>query len=211
MRDFLLIIIILALAIPTVALLYWKLIFLRNPERHAPEGEAVLAAADGKVLEILRFNATTVTMLKGEKRYRGIVKALTSDVAPSGYIVSVFMSPLNVHYNRAPIAGHIKSVVHSDGRLLPVNTIEAGLVNEKTEIVIEGSITVKVIQIAGFLARRIETFVKPGEEVSRNQLVGLINLGSQVSIVLPEGVDILVKKGDRVRAGETEIAKIKHS
>ena len=65
-----------------------------------------------------------------------------------------------------------------------------------------------MIQIAGFLARRVVTHVKPGEDVNMGQIVGLINLGSQVTLVLPNTVKLKVSKGDRVVAGETTIAKI---
>jgi phosphatidylserine decarboxylase len=90
-----------------------------------------------------------------------------------------------------------------------VNSLEAGLVNEKSEIVIKGEhITLKMIQIAGFLARRVITHVKPDDLVKRGQVIGLINLGSQVTLIVPDAIQINIKKGDRVVAGETILAKI---
>ena len=119
------------------------------------------------------------------------------------------MSPMDVHHNRAPIAGQVVSVVHSDGKFLAVNTLEAGLVNEKSEIVIKSQYGyVKIIQIAGFLARRVVTHVKPGERVETGGPVGLINLGSQVTAILPSNMSVVVKKGDKVISGETIIANI---
>lgn len=191
-------------------MLFWKLIFLRNPERVMPKGNNIVSPADGKVIGIIEFDGKKeVKFFKGNKRYLGIIKTLTSDVSDKGYIVSIFMNPLSVHYNRSPIAGKVLSVKHSEGKLLAVNTVESGLVNEKTETIIEGKIKLKVIQIAGFIARRIETFVKKNEEVAKGQVIGLINLGSQVTMILPKDIIIKVKKSDKVKAGESIIAEMK--
>lgn len=190
-------------------LLFWKFYFLRNPERNVPDNaNLVLAPADGKVVEILEFKDSEVHLFKGSKRLLGHIHTLTRDVAKEGYIVSIFMSPLDVHYNRSPIAGKVVSVKHSDGKFLAVNTFEAGLVNEKTEIIITGDIKLKMIQIAGFLARRIATYPRPQDKVDQGQVVGLINLGSQVTMVLPKSVMLTVAKGDRMVAGESVVAKI---
>lgn len=198
------------LVIPLAFLFFWKVYFLRNPDRDIPlDKDIILAPADGKIIEIHEYTKSEVALLKGDKRYRGLIKTITEDVSPHGYLVSIFMSPLDVHMNRAPIGGKVVSIKHSDGKFLAVNSFESGLVNEKTEIVIKNkNISVKMIQIAGFLARRVVTHVKPGEDVNMGQIVGLINLGSQVTLVLPNTVKLKVSKGDRVVAGETTIAKI---
>ena len=196
--------------VPLAYLFFWKVYFLRNPDRNIPDAtDIVLSPADGKIIEIHEYTQSEVALLKGDKRYRGLIKTITEDVSPHGYLVSIFMSPLDVHMNRAPISGTVHSVKHSDGKFLAVNSFESGLVNEKTEIVIKNKkLSVKMIQIAGFLARRVVTHVKPGETVDMGQIVGLINLGSQVTLVLPSSVKLKVSKGDRVVAGETTIAKI---
>lgn len=199
------ILLVLALAL----LIFWKVVFLRNPSRSTPDDEhAVIAPADGKIIEIFEFSGNEVELYKGNHRILGLIKTLTSDIAESGYIISIFMSPMDVHRNRAPITGTVQSVKHSDGKFLAVNTFEAGLVNEKSETIIKGVIKIKMIQIAGFLARRVVTSVKPGNKVTAGQLVGLINLGSQVTLVLPKSVMLKVSKGDRTVAGETILAKI---
>lgn len=189
--------------------LYWKVVFLRNPERSIPAGNNLVSPADGKIVDVLEFENNSVTMFKNDKRYKGIIHTLTSDVSPKGKIVSIFMSPLDVHYNRTPMAGTVKSVVHTKGKFLPVNTLKAGLVNEKAEILIESEdMTIKVVQIAGFLAKRIETFVKPGDVLDKGDIIGLINLGSQALLVVPDHVNIQVAKGDKVKAGESKIAQV---
>jgi phosphatidylserine decarboxylase len=180
---------------------------MRNPKRNVPKGNVVVAPASGKIIEVLEFTNNQVQLYKGNKRFLGLINTLTSDVAPSGTIVSIFMSPLNVHHNRSPIAGQVVSVIHSDGKFLAVNTLEAGLVNEKSEILIKSPFgNVKMIQIAGFLARRVVTHVKPGENVQTGGPVGHINLGSQVTVIVPSNMSIVVKKGDKVVSGETIIA-----
>lgn len=189
-------------------ILFWKFVFLRNPSRTTPEGDYVIAPADGKVIEIFEYHGQEVRLFKGNKRLLGLIETLTRDVAQEGYIVSIFMSPMDVHYNRAPIAGQVESVNHTDGKFLNVSSFEAGLVNEKSETIIQGKIRVKMVQIAGFLARRVITDVKPGDEVQAGQLVGLINLGSQVTMILPKSVELKINKGDRTVAGETILAKI---
>lgn len=197
-------------SLPILAYAFWKLWFLRNPTRVIPSGkDNIICPADGVVLDVIKFDKEKIVFNKGNKRMFGQIRTLTKDVANEGIMVSIFMSPFDVHYNRSPITGNIKSIMHKNGKLLPVNTIKSGLENEKTETIIEdGKFKLKVIQIAGFLARRIETFVQPGDKVNAGDVYGLINLGSQVTIIMPN-VEVLVKKGDRVKAGETIIAKRK--
>ncbi len=199
------------IAVGAVALLSWKLLFLRNPKRTIPPGKNLVSPADGTIIEVFQYHDSSVELFKGNHRALGYIKTMTEDVARHGYIVSIFMSPLDVHYNRTPLSGDIVSVRHSAGKFLPANTFRSGLINEKTEIVIKNAvIRVKIIQIAGFLAKRIETFVQPNDKVKKGQLVGLINLGSQVTLVLPRSVTLTVSKGQKVTAGETIIAKINH-
>ena len=203
-------IIIIILCLIILFMLFWKLIFLRNPNRVISKGDNIVSPADGKIIDIVEFDKSKeIRFFKGNKKFLGIIKTLTCDVSDKGYIVSIFMNPLDVHYNLAPIAGKVVSLKHSNGSFLAVNTIEAGLVNEKTETIIEGKIRIKVIQIAGFIARRIETFVKKNDKVAKGQIIGLINLGSQVTLILPKNISIKIKKKQKVKAGETIIAEIK--
>lgn len=204
-------VLIVFLSLIVLFMFFWKFIFLRNPKRIIPKGDNIIVSpCDGKVIDIVKFDGKNeVKFFKGNKQYLGIVKTLTSNVAKKGYIVSIFMNPLDVHYNRAPIGGKIISVTHSDGKLLPVNTIENGFLNEKVETIIQGKIKINVIQIAGLIARRIEPFMKKGNKVNKGEIIGLINLGSQVTVIFPENVLFTIKKGQRVKAGESIIGKIR--
>jgi len=210
MNNLIVSIIVTVVSLPLIFFAFWKLWFLRNPKRVIPKGNNLICPADGKVIDVIPFNKKEIVFNKGNKRIFGQIRTLTKDIADEGFMISIFMSPFNVHYNRAPISGKIKSVIHKPGKLLAVNTINAGLVNEKTETIIENKdLKIKVIQIAGFLARRIETFVQSNDNVKKGDVYGLINLGSQVSIIIPKNVNVLVKKGEKVKAGETILGELK--
>lgn len=203
------IILIIVFLFMIIFILFWKLIFLRNPKRIIPKGNNIVSPADGKVINIIKFkDISKIKLFKGNKKYLGIIKTLTSDIAKRGYIISIFMNPFNVHYNRTPIEGKIISVKHSKGKLLAVNTLKAGLENEKTETIIDGKIKIKVIQIAGLLASHIITYISLGKNVKKGEVFGLINLGSQVTMILPENVNIKILEGQNVYAGKTIIADI---
>ncbi len=162
-------IIILVIVGLTVGLfLFHKFIFLRNPARVIPEGKVIVSPADGKIIAIKEINNTKERVSKGNF---GKIYTLTEDTVEEGYLISIFMSPFNVHINRAPIAGMVEEINYKKGKFLPVNSLESGLVNEKNEIIINNEEIgkVKVIQIAGFLARRIECFVKEKQQLNKGE------------------------------------------
>jgi len=164
--------------------------FFRDPQRQAPSDAAlVVSPADGKV--------TTVKQTQiGE--------------ADSPQIVSIFLSPLDVHINRAPIAGTIMDVTYTKGKFLMATTQNASLVNEQNVLTIQGElITVVCKQIAGILARRIVCWKKPGDKVALGERFGLIKFGSRTDLVLPASVEVLVKEGMRVKGGTSIIGRIR--
>ena len=119
------------------------------------------------------------------------------------------MSPFDVHINRAPISGTIKSVRHEKGNFFRADDIEKSLSNEKNEIVIENrKLKVKVIQIAGFIARRILCYVKPNQKVNKGNKIGMIALGSQTTVILPANIGLRIGLNSKVKAGETVIAEL---
>jgi phosphatidylserine decarboxylase len=192
------------IAVILAVVLFWKFWFLRDPERIIPEGDNIVSPADGKVISIIELNKTDVSISKGTW---GLVKSTSADVKDAKYLVSIFMTPLDVHIQRAPIDGRIASVKYHKGSFKTANNLV--LENENNQILIEEDFqSVKVIQIAGFLARRIECFVKPGDKVVKGDRIGLINLGSQVTMILPKNVMLKVEVGDKVKAGETIIGEL---
>jgi phosphatidylserine decarboxylase len=158
--------------------------FFRDPARAVPDdANAIVSAADGRVTRI--------------------------DLTPEGKVVSVFLSPLDVHINRSPIAGEITRVDYVKGRKSPATSDTASFVNERNSLTIAGeSTTVVCTQIAGILARRIVCWKSKGDRLAAGERFGLIKFSSRTDLLMPASVDILVKVGDRVKGGETVIAKI---
>lgn len=201
----LIIILILVFISITTLLLFYKFIFLRDPKRIITKGKNLVAPADGKIIEIIDIKRHKKKIKIKDEEIE--IKKFSSDILEGGYFISIFMSLFNVHINRVPVAGKIISVKHSKGKFFSAHNLKA-LSNEKNEIIIKNKEIgkVKVIQIAGFLARRIECFVKKNQYVNKGEKIGLIKLGSNVSLIIPK-VQLLVKKGDNVKAGVSIIAK----
>ena len=189
------------------SLILFLLNFYRDPERKIPSGNNIVSPADGKIIRILKVKSGKVKVSKG---FFGSVESLAKDVARECYFISIFMSPLDVHINRAPIDGKIISIRHENGRFFSAYK-KSSLQNEKNEILFFNKKIgkIKVIQIAGFLARRIICSVKKNEKVNKGQKIGKIVLGSQVTLILPsKKINLRIKKGQKVIAGATIIADV---
>ena len=163
------------------------LVCFRDPERTI--GEGIVACADGKIREITELNDTDIG------------KCIK---------ISTFMNVQNVHVNRMVFDGKIKSITHFSGLYLPAFKKESEK-NERVVIIIENSIgLIKIVQIAGTLARRIVTYIKKDNILKKGDRIGIIRLGSRVDVYLPcEKIkNINVRIGCRVKAGEDKIAEI---
>jgi len=162
-------------------------IFFRDPKRKT--GQGVVAVADGIIREI--------------------TDEIDTDVGKCTKI-STFMNIHNVHVNRMPLDGKILDIIHYNGGHLPAFKKESER-NERVVLLLKTEIgTVKIIQIAGTLARRIVPYVKKGDTVKKGEKIGLIRLGSRVDIYLPAKKiqTITVNVKDKIKAGEDTIAKI---
>jgi phosphatidylserine decarboxylase len=168
-----------AAAVPVTALAAGMLWFFRDPEREICQGR-VISPADGVVQSIMAWE-------DGRTR------------------VAIFMSPLNVHVNRAPLAGTVTSVDHIPGGFIPAFNKES----ENNERVVWHFDTelgdIEMVQIAGAVARRIVPYVPPGAKVGQGERIGLIRFGSRVDVYLPEGVEPGVRAGQRTKAGVTRL------
>lgn len=189
-----------------LSLLFYKLIFLRDPEREIPAGNNIVAPADGKIIKIIKLG--DIDNIKIEKGLIGKIKTLVPVNCRDGYLITIMMNLFNVHVQRSPLDGIVLGTKHFAGKFgnaVYGDKFENGLENEKNEIIIKNKKIgeVKVIQIAGFLARRIECFVKENQKINKGQRIGRILLGSQVSLILPKKVKLNVKEGRKVKAGET--------
>ena len=168
-----------------VAVAAFMAFFFRDPHRRTPdEADIIVSAADGKVTRV--------------------------DESEAGKLVSVFLSPLDVHINRSPISGKIVKVDYIAGKKSPATSDQASFINERNSLTIVGEkMTVVCTQIAGILARRIVCWNNAGDELEIGQRFGLIKFGSRTDLLMPHEVEILVSIGDRVIGGETIIAKLK--
>ena len=161
--------------------------FFRDPQRVPPsDPNVVVSPADGRVTRI--ESATT---------------------AGGPTLISIFLSPLDVHINRSPIPGKIVDVVYSPGKFLMATNEQASLVNEQNALTIQGEkITVVCKQIAGILARRIVCWKGKGDQLKLGERFGLIKFSSRTDVLLPANVKVMVAEGDRVRGGVTVIGRI---
>ncbi|HEY6096685.1 MAG TPA: phosphatidylserine decarboxylase, partial [Candidatus Deferrimicrobium sp.] len=127
--------------------------------------------------------------------------------AAAGKRVSIFMSGLDVHVNRAPVTGRVASIRYHKGAFHVASVDKASLMNEQNGVTIAtpGGATVTYVQIAGIVARRIVCDLKEGDAVRQGQRVGMIRFGSRVDVYLPAETRLSVAPGDRARAGETVI------
>jgi len=184
------------LAVVAAALGYWYVsavlfivalfmaFFFRHPRRVPPsDPDVVVSPADGRVTRI--------------------------EPQSPGTVISIFLSPLDVHINRSPIRGKIIDMVYSRGKFLIATNEQASLVNEQNALTIEGEkITVVCKQIAGILARRIVVWKRAGDYLGLGEPFGMIKFSSRTDILLPANVRVTVKEGDRVRGGITVIGRI---
>ena len=161
--------------------------FFRNPRRVPPTEANIVVSADGKVTKAGPIDPTD---------------------PQSAQIVSIFLSPLDVHVNRSPIAGRISDVTYTRGRFINAMSPEASVLNEQNAVTVSNdSIEIVFKQIAGLIARRIVFWRRSGDKVQLGELVGLIKFGSRTDIIVPYNVSLNVKKGDRVRGGTSIIGR----
>jgi len=180
---------------------YWAIIpgvlasfvtfFFRNPKRTIPVDDTlVVSPADGRVMGVTEVFEDQFLNATGKK-------------------VTIFLSVFDVHVNRSPVAGEIKFQQYTCGRFRPAYKESVGCENERHSIGLENQhMRVLVTQIAGLIARRIVSWVTLGSTLKHGERYGLIKFGSCTEVIVPQAVEILVKKGDRVKGGETIIGRL---
>ncbi len=169
--------------------------FFRDPDRIVPSrSDVVVSPADGKIAAIADVVSPRELALGDEKCVR----------------VSVFLSVLDVHIVRTPVAGRISRSVYVPGKFLNAELDKASDENERQALVVETAEGKRfgLMLIAGLIARRIVTFVGEGASVAAGERIGLIRFGSRVDVYLPAGADVLVSVGQTAIGGETVLAKL---
>jgi phosphatidylserine decarboxylase len=176
-------------ALVLIALAAFMAYFFRDPSRTSPaEAGVIVSPADGRVTR---------------------VRPLIPDDPDSSMVISIFLSPLDVHINRSPIAGTIANVTYTQGKFLMATKEDSSLVNEQNALTIRGEeVTVVCKQIAGVLARRIICWKRAGDPLALGERFGLIKFSSRTDLILPPNVRIEVTEGMRVRGGATIIGRV---
>jgi len=172
-------------------MLIFTLYFFRDPNRvPPPDPTLAVAAADGVVVDVVELDET-------EYLHRRVKR------------VGIFLSVFDVHINRSPIAGEIEHSVGKTGRFLDARNPASSQLNARRTWVISGPLgTVIVRQITGAIARRICPWKQVGDQLEKGQKFGMIRFGSRTEVDFPMEAEILVKIGDRVRGGETPLARL---
>jgi phosphatidylserine decarboxylase len=182
------------LALLGLALILYTFYFFRDPDRPAPADErAIVAPADGLVVDV-------VEMTEGE-----VTKAPMRRVA-------IFLSVFDVHTNRSPMAGEVTYLKHYPGEFLDARNPECAVRNESQTWAFrgvgDGTVTLVVRQITGAIARRIVAWSRVGDRVAKGERFGMIRFGSRTELFLPLDCEVTVKAGDRVKGGETIVARL---
>jgi len=164
--------------------------FFRDPDRNPPAGEdLILSPADGRLIEI--------------RETKG------NGAAEPGTRLSIFMSPLDVHVNRAPVRGTVEDVEYKKGQFIAAYKESSSENNEHNALTLVDprGVRLRVVQIAGVVARRIVCKVRKGDVLEAGQRFGIIMFGSRVDVFLPPGARLEVSEGQRVKGGETILAR----
>ena len=176
-------------ALPGGLLVFVFVFFFRDPERPLPADQSlVVSPADGLVMNVGPAGAD----------------------GPAGtwQQITIFLSPLDVHVNRAPVSGRVTRVAHKAGQFLPAYKPESGAVNEQSEVWVDHDGRTAVFrQVVGLLARRVVTRVVEGDTLVVGQRIGVMKFGSRMDVFLPTTLAVRVRKGDRVVAAETVLAQ----
>jgi phosphatidylserine decarboxylase len=167
--------------------------FFRDPDRQVPQEEdLVVSPADGRVM---------------------VAGPAEEGTAPPGrwQQVTIFLSPLDVHINRSPVAGRVTRIEYRPGRFLPAYDARASE-NELNEIWVDaGGTTVVFRQVVGILARRIVCRIAEGQQIGLGERMGLMKFGSRMDVFLPPAVELQVRVGQTVTAGETILARLRRN
>jgi phosphatidylserine decarboxylase len=207
---------------------FWRYVwFFRNPRRSPPVTTGIVSPADGTVVYARRVSPGEEVVVVKQGVSATVRDLMREDAAGEKLVIGIFMSPFDVHYNRAPLSGQVRFIKHHPPRranlhmgpmhariLLRRPPYYAGSLhiveNERTVTCFDGmhagrSLLVYVVQIGARTVHGIDSYFRPGDFVARGETFGMIKIGSQVDVIVPwrESFALRVAPGDRVRAGET--------
>ena len=215
-------------AVLILSYFYWRYEwFFRNPPRKTPEEPGVVSPADGTVVYVKQVQPGEEVLAIKKGCGVTISDIVHEDLTYAKYVIGIFMSPFDVHYNRAPLSGDVEFIRHHPARTNNVymqpmhlrtifrkkpyyeNSLHI-LKNERMVTKLNGlyrgiPLPCYLVQIAGKTVNRIESYMRPGASIQRGEVFGMIKMGSQVDVIVRQtvGMQVKVQPGDRVRAGET--------
>lgn len=180
------------LAFPLLVVTFFVIWFFRNPERESPsDTNVVLSPADGRVIKVEEVSGNNLLTSPAKK-------------------ISIFMNVFNVHVNRIPCSGVVRTIEYKKGKFFSADLDKASAENERNAVVIgtDDGREIMIIQIAGLIARRIVCWVEKGMRVTKGERFGLIRFGSRLEVFLPLDARISVNVGDTVKAGVTPLGNL---
>ncbi|HMK37316.1 MAG TPA: phosphatidylserine decarboxylase [Desulfomonilaceae bacterium] len=214
------------------AFLFWRYVwFFRSPPRTIPQAESIVSPADGTIVYVKAVLPHEEVLVIKQGLAASVNDIVREDMEAPKILIGIFMSPFNVHYNRAPIAGRVERITHYPAKTANVNMGPMHIrtlfnrspfyensfhivENERTVTRIKGrfkgsEISCYVIQIAGKSVSGIDSYIPEDGDVGKGEIFGMIRIGSQVDVVVPQmsGMTVKVEPGDRVRAGESVLAE----
>ncbi|MCL5125755.1 MAG: phosphatidylserine decarboxylase [Deltaproteobacteria bacterium] len=212
--------------------LFWRYVwFFRNPHRSIPPGDNIVSPADGAIVYVRRLVSDDDVIVLKQGLSAKISDIINEDVSMPKVVIGTFMSPLDVHYNRSPIKGRVDFIRHYPAKTKNLNMSSMQfrtlfkvrpyywnskhiVENERAVTRIVGlfkgrPISIYVVQIAGGHVSGIDTYLPEGSEVSKGEVFGMIRIGSQVDLILPDlpNMKIRVSEGDSVKAGESVLVE----
>ena len=193
-----------------IALFFYR--FFRNPARQIPGNpNDIVSGADGRIIYIKELEENQLPVSVKKLRISDLSEVTKTDIVKRPcYHIGIAMTLFDVHVNRAPIDGEIILVKHTDGTAIGLNTPTSTITNERNTVVIkrEDGILVGIVQIAARFVSRCIISSKQGDKVRRGEVIGKIRWGSQLDMIIPRNVEIMVREGEQVFAGKTIIGRL---
>ena len=197
-----------------VAYILFIIIFNRDPERFPKNTKnAIVSPADGKVIYVKKISSNTPPIVHKFNKDIPLTELNEIDEFINGvyYHIGIYLSPFDIHVTRTPISGKVLLVSHIIGNFFSKDLLKLKTIDERYTCIIKNiDITVGVIHMAAYLTRRIVLYIYQNQNVKIGQRMGRIKLGSQVDIIISckKNIQVILKRGDKVKAGESIIAKV---
>ena len=196
---------------------FFSFIFIMIRFWHTPRRQCncnlndIVSPADGRIIYIKKVESENIPISIKNNIFTKLIELTKTDILKNPcWLIGINMTLFDVHKNAAPISGKVLLNKHFEGSFFSLKKFESITENERNTIVLQNDlVTVGIVQTASRLVKRIDTYVKEGENIIQGEWLGMIRFGSQVDLIIPENVEIKAKEGDQVFAVKTIIATLK--